>query len=61
MACEVAVERTLTAAFTSAGVAHLEDAVLGFLNGYNRANEKNLSLYVALTGDAITTVNRPAF
>jgi hypothetical protein len=53
MACEVAAERALSAAFKARGVASLEDAVTGFMNGFNLANDRNRKLYVALTGDAI--------
>ncbi len=53
MACEVAVERSLSSAFSAKGLAHLEDAVLDLLNGYNLAPDRNRKLYEALTGDAI--------
>ncbi len=53
MACEVAVERSLSAAFASKGLQYLEDAVEDLLNGYNLANSRIRVLYSALTGDAI--------
>ena len=53
MACEVAAERALSAAFALKGLQHLEDPVLDFLNGYSLANDRNRKLYAALTGDHI--------
>lgn len=53
MACEVAVERSLSAAFAAKGLQYLEDPVLEFLNGYNLANDRNRKLYSALSGDNI--------
>lgn len=53
MACEVATERTLSGAFASKGIQHLEGPVLDFLNGYSLANDRNRKLYTALTGDHI--------
>jgi hypothetical protein len=53
MACEVAAERALSAAFASKGLQHLEEPVLDFLNGYNLGNDRNRKLYTALTGDSI--------
>ena len=53
MACEVATERVLSQSFAHNGISNMEEAVLGFLNGYNLASSRNLKLYVALTGDDI--------
>lgn len=53
MACEVATERALSAAFASKGLQYLENPVLNFVNGYSLANDRNLKLYTALTGDHI--------
>lgn len=53
MACEVATERKLSAAFASRGLQYLEDSVLNFLNGYNLANDWIRKLYTSLTNDHI--------
>ena len=53
MACEVSVERALTAAFAAKRIEYLEDPVREFLNGYNLANGRNRKLYKALTDDHI--------
>jgi hypothetical protein len=53
MACEVATERSLTEAFSKKSISYMEEPVLGFLNGYNLATEKNRKLYTALTGDEV--------
>lgn len=53
MACEVSVERSLSAAFAAKGLQYLEDPVLDFLNGYNLGNDRNRKLYAALTNDNI--------
>ena len=53
MACEVATERVLSQSFAHNGISNMEEAVLGFLSGYNLASSRNLKLYVALTGDDI--------
>lgn len=53
MACEVATERSLSAAFAAKGLQYLEDPVLDFLNGYNLGNDRNRKLYTALTNDNI--------
>lgn len=53
MACEVAVERSLTTAFARRKIDDLAEPIAGFLNGYNLANERLRNLYTALTGDAI--------
>ena len=41
MACEVSVERALSAAFASKNLQYLKDPVLDFLNGYSLSNDKN--------------------
>jgi len=53
MACEVATERCLTAAFHEKGLDYLEEPVTEFLNGYNLSNQRTLKLYRALTGDSV--------
>jgi len=51
LACEVAVERTLSDAFARKGIQSLEETVAD--NGYNLANDKVRKLYSSLTGDEI--------
>lgn len=53
LACEVAVERTLSDAFARRGIASLEGPVSDALNGYNLANGKVRNIYTSLTGDEI--------
>lgn len=53
MACEVATERALSASFQAKEIDYLEEPVLGFLNGYNLAIDRNRKLYTALTDDVI--------
>jgi hypothetical protein len=53
LACEVAIERTLSDSFTRTGIRSLEDALADILNGYNLANEKVRNLYTSVTGDGI--------
>ena len=53
MACEVAIERTLSDSFARKGIRSLEESVAGVLNGYNPANDKVRNLYTSLTGDEI--------
>jgi hypothetical protein len=53
MACEIAAERSLSAAFRLKGIQYLEEPVLDFMNGNNLANPRNRKLYTALTGDQI--------
>lgn len=53
MACEVAVERALSATFATRSIEYLEKPVRAFLNGYSLHNERLRNLYTALTGDAI--------
>lgn len=53
MACEIAVEKSMSAAFKKDGIERLEEPVLEFLNGYSLRAVKNRSLYTALTGDEI--------
>lgn len=53
LACEVAIERTLSDAFARKGIQSLEETVADILNGYNLANDKVRKLYSSLTGDEI--------
>jgi hypothetical protein len=53
MACEVATEKALGAAFASRGIADLEEAVEALMNGYNLANDRHRKLYCALARDDI--------
>lgn len=53
MACEVAVERTLSEAFVKKGIQYLEESIEALLNGYNLSSDRLRKLYTALTGDAI--------
>ena len=53
LACEVAVERSLSDSFARTGVRSLEDALADILNGYNLANDKVRNLYTSVTGDGI--------
>jgi len=53
VACEVSVERALSAAFKSKKLQYLEEPMLGFLNGYNLGNDRIRKLYTALTSDNI--------
>ena len=40
LACEVAIERSLSDSFARKGIQSFEDAVADILNGYNLANDK---------------------
>jgi hypothetical protein len=53
IACEVAVERSLSEAFVAKGIPYLEDSITDFLRGYNLANERIRKFYTALTGDEV--------
>lgn len=53
LACEVAIERSLSDSFARKGIQSLEETVAGILNGYNLANGNVRNLYASLTGDAI--------
>ena len=53
MACEVAVERTMSEAYVTKHISYLEDAVSEFHSGYNLANNRLRKLYTALTGDEV--------
>jgi len=53
LACEVAIERSLSDAFARKGIRSLEDPVSDALNVYNLASDKVLNLYTSLTGDEI--------
>jgi len=53
VACEVAIERSLSDSFARKGIQSLEESVADALNGYNIANDKVRNLYASLTGDEI--------
>jgi hypothetical protein len=53
LACEVAVERSLSDSFARTGIRSFEDAVADILNGYNLTNDKVRNLYTSVTGDGI--------
>jgi hypothetical protein len=53
LACEVAVERSLSDSFARTGIRSFEDAMADILNGYNLANDKVRKLYTSVTGDEI--------
>jgi DNA-directed RNA polymerase subunit RPC12/RpoP len=53
MACEIASERAISAAFAARGISDLEEPVESFLNGYNLGNPRIRQLYTALTRDEI--------
>ncbi len=55
MACEVAAERALDAAYAAKGLQQLGEAVDGLMNGSNLANERHRRLYNALTGIQLET------
>ena len=50
MACEVAAERAFDAAYAARSLRQLGEAVDGFMNGSNLANDRHRRLYNALTG-----------
>jgi len=53
MACEVAVDRTFTKAYTAKGIEYLEEPLESFLPSNNLGNDGVRKLYTALTGDEI--------
>jgi hypothetical protein len=53
LACEVAIERSLSDSFARKGIQSLEETVADVLNGYNLANDKVRNLFTSLTGDEI--------
>ena len=53
VACEVATERVMAAAFTAKGIQDLEKPVKALLPGRNLGNNRIRKLYTALTGDAV--------
>lgn len=55
MACEIAVERSISASFVRKDIQYLEGAITDTLNGYNLANSRVLKLYCALTEDNMQT------
>jgi len=53
LACEVAIERSLSDSFARKGIQFLEEPMDDVLSGYNLANDKIRNLYTSLTGDQI--------
>ncbi|MHB8994187.1 MAG: hypothetical protein ACYC63_02940 [Armatimonadota bacterium] len=53
MACEMAVEHAVAETLKAPEMARFEKLFPTLFNGYGLNNEKNLKLYVALTGDQI--------
>ena len=53
LACEVAIERSLSDSFARKGIQSLQEPMADVLNGYNLANDKVRNLYTSLTGDEI--------
>jgi hypothetical protein len=53
MACAIAVQRSLSAAFARKHIGELEEPVSKSLSGYNLDNDRLREFYTALTGDAI--------
>jgi len=53
MACEIAVERALSAGFVARGIADLEEPIEKLLNGFNMGNDRLRKLYTTLTKDEI--------
>ena len=53
LACEVAIERSLSDSFARKGIQSFEVAVANILNGYNLANDMVRNLYASVTGDEI--------
>jgi len=53
VACEVAVERSLSDSFALKGIQSLEESVADVLNGYDLADDQVRHLYASLTGDEI--------
>jgi hypothetical protein len=53
LACEVAIERSMSDSFARKGIRSLEEPVADVLNGYSLADEKVRNLYTSLTGDEI--------
>jgi hypothetical protein len=53
LACEVAIERSLSDSFSRKRIQSFEDAVANILNGYNLANDMVRNLYTSVTGDEI--------
>jgi hypothetical protein len=53
LACEVAIERSLSDAFAGKGIRSLEEPLADALNGFNLSNDKVRNIYTSLTGDEI--------
>jgi hypothetical protein len=50
MACEVAAERALDAAYVAKNLEALGEAIDGLMSGFNLSNERHRKLYNSLTG-----------
>lgn len=53
LACEVAVERSMSDALAGKGIRSLEEPLADALNGYSLSNDKVRNIYTSLTGDEI--------
>jgi hypothetical protein len=53
VACEIAVQRSLSAAFAKKHIGELEGSISKSFSGYNLDNDRLREFYMALTGDAI--------
>jgi hypothetical protein len=53
LACEVAIEQTVSDALAGKGIRSLEESLADALNGFNLSNDKVRNLYSSLTGDVI--------
>jgi hypothetical protein len=53
MACEIAVQRSLSAAFAKKHIGELEESISKSFSGYNLDNDRLREFYTALTGDAV--------
>jgi hypothetical protein len=53
LACEVAIEQTVSDALAGKGIRSLEETLADALNGFNLSNDKVRNLYSSLTGDQI--------
>ena len=51
LACEVAIERSLSDSFARKGIQSFEDAAANILTGYNLANDMVRKVYASVTGD----------
>ena len=53
MACELAAERAISRTLANRNLTDLENAITGFVSGYNLASERHRNLYNALSGRTI--------